>query len=81
MATMTRAEFQASVEDLFGVPPGSLKDSDSRETIENWSSLEDVNLLALIRAELGLDADAELIQVETIGELIGLLQDKGVLAG
>jgi hypothetical protein len=78
---MTRLQFKAAVEDVFGVPAGSLKDSDSRETIETWSSLEDLNLLAMIHTELGWNADAEVIQVETIGELIELLDSKGVLKG
>jgi hypothetical protein len=78
---MTRVQFQAAVEDLFGVPPGSLKDTDSRDTIDTWSSLEDLNLLALIRTELGLEAGADVVQVETVGELMALLTAKGALKG
>lgn len=78
---MTRVALQSAIEDLFGVPGGSLKDSDSRDTIEGWSSIEDVNLLALIQSESGIDASAELLQAETIGELIGALEQKGIVTG
>jgi hypothetical protein len=76
---MTRSGFKAALEDIFDVRPGSLKESDSRDTVENWSSLEDLNILAMIRTDLGLEAGAELLQVETVGELMNLLVDKGVL--
>jgi acyl carrier protein len=68
---MTRTAFKALLEELFRVPQGSLKESDSRETLENWSSLVDVEILTIISAELGVDA--ELLEYETVGELLDLL--------
>jgi hypothetical protein len=68
---MTRTAFNALLEELFRVPQGSLKESDSRETIENWSSLVDVEIMTIISAELGVEA--ELLEYETVGELLDLL--------
>jgi acyl carrier protein len=71
---MTRTAFKALLEELFRVPQGSLKESDSRETLENWSSLVDVEILTIISAELGVDA--ELLEYETVGELLDLLAEQ-----
>ena len=74
---MTRAAFKTAVEELLGISPGTLRDTDSRDTIESWSSLEDLNLLALIRTDLGIEAGAEILQMETIGELLDWLAGQG----
>lgn len=68
---MTRTAFKALLEEVFRVPHDSLKESDSRETIENWSSLVDVEIMTIISAELGVEA--ELLEYETVGELLDLL--------
>lgn len=68
---MTRTAFKALLEEVLRVPHDSLKESDSRETIENWSSLVDVEIMTIISAELGVEA--ELLEYETVGELLDLL--------
>jgi acyl carrier protein len=73
---MTRAAFKALLEEILHVPPGSLAESDTRETVENWSSLVDVEIMTIISSELGVDA--ELLEYETIGELLDLLQGQQV---
>jgi acyl carrier protein len=79
MALMTRADFQAGVEDILAVPHGSLQDSDSRDTIESWSSIADVQIVTYLSSELGIEADAELIEAETFGDLVKKLEEMGVL--
>jgi acyl carrier protein len=71
---LTRTEFKALLEDLFGVPHGSLRDGDSRDTIKGWSSLVDVQILALLSSELGVEIDPEEFSYETVGELVDQLQ-------
>lgn len=71
---MTRTAFTTLLEELFRVPQGSLKETDSRETIENWSSLVDVEIMTIISAELGVEA--ELLEYETVGELLDLLTEQ-----
>jgi acyl carrier protein len=73
---MTRLEFQTAVEDLFKVPHGSLKPSDSRETIKTWESFVDVDLLNLIEKEFGIEAEAEITEQETFGDLVQFLESK-----
>jgi hypothetical protein len=74
---MTKAAFQSALEEIFDVPRGSLQSTDSRDTIEGWTSLADVQVLTTISTEFGLEADAGLLQAETIGELLQVLQDRG----
>ena len=79
--TMTRLEFQHSAEDLFKIPRDSLKPSDSRETIEGWQSFVDVDLLNLIETEFGIEAESEITEQETFGDLVHLLESKGAFSG
>ena len=73
---MTRAAFKALLEEILRVPPGSLAETDTRETVENWSSLVDVEIMTIIGSELGVDA--ELLEYETVGELLDLLEGQQV---
>jgi acyl carrier protein len=70
---MTRAAFLTSLEDMMGVPSGRLQASDTRESVPGWSSLTDVNILTVIFSELGLEAEEELLDYKTVGELVDIL--------
>jgi acyl carrier protein len=74
---MTRTAFQTVLEEIFDVPRGSLQPTDSRDTVEGWTSIADVQVLTTISSEFGLEADADLLQAETVGDLLQVLQDKG----
>jgi acyl carrier protein len=78
---MTRSGFLRAIEEILGVPRHALKESDSRETIEGWTSLADVQLFGLIENELGIEADGELIEAETVGELVRILAGRGAFRG
>lgn len=72
--TMTRSSFYAVLEDLLQVPHGSLAESDSRATVTAWSSLADVQIFTVVSSEFGIEPDAELLEAETVGDLIRLLE-------
>jgi acyl carrier protein len=74
---MTRTQFIATVEDILDVPRGTLRDSDSRDTIGDWSSIKDVHILAVISREFGLQPTSELIEAETVGDLLSILEANG----
>jgi hypothetical protein len=74
---MTRGAFRTIIEEIMGAPAGSLRDSDTRETVADWSSLADVQILALIASELRLDEDPELLSYESVGELLDELERRG----
>lgn len=74
---MTPSSFQSALEEILDVPKGSLKENDSRDTVEAWTSLADVQILTMVSSEFGLEPDADLLQVETVGELLQTLESKG----
>ena len=77
---MTRNSFKNLIEEVLGVTPNALTDSDTRETVEGWTSVADVQILTSVVSELGLEMDADLVQAETLGELLDGLEEKGAFS-
>jgi hypothetical protein len=77
---MTKGAFRSIVEEILLVDPGSLRDTDTRAAVEHWTSLADVQIMTVMASDLGLEADAELLEYETIGELLDLLEQRGAFA-
>ena len=71
---MTKLEFRRSLQDLLAPESGTLRDSDTRDTIENWSSLVDIQIFALISSSFGIEPDSELVNYESVGELLNQLE-------
>jgi len=57
-----------------------LKESDTRDTIEGWTSVADVQILTLVSTEMGIEPEAELIEAETFGDMVDRLVEKGGLS-
>jgi hypothetical protein len=74
---MTKAAFRSMIEEILSVDPGSLRDTDTRMAVKNWTSLADVQIMTVMASDLGLQEDAELLDYETIGELFDLLERRG----
>lgn len=70
---MTRAEFMRTLEDTLGVAPGQLQLCDTRESVAGWSSLTDVTILTLVFSEFGLEAEEELLEYRSVGDLLEVL--------
>jgi hypothetical protein len=64
------------LEEILSVAPGLLQDSDTRETVEDWSSLVDVQIMTVIGSELSLDDDPELMSFDSVGELLAELEQR-----
>lgn len=77
---MTKSAFKSVLEEILSVPTGTLKDTDTRDTIEEWSSLADVEILTLVLSEFGIETDNELLQYESVGELLGILERRHAFA-
>jgi acyl carrier protein len=71
---MTKTAFKKILEEILDVPPGSLAESDTRDTVVGWSSLTDVQILTAIWSELGDESEADAFEFETVGELLALLE-------
>jgi len=74
---MTVAAFRSALEEVLRVDKGTLQDSDTRDTVKDWTSLADVQILSMISSELGVEPDQDVIEAETCGDLIQLLESKG----
>jgi len=74
---MRRSGFLRAIEEILGVGMRLLREEDSRETIARWTSLADVQIFSLIASEFGIEPDSELIEAETVGDLLRILQSRG----
>jgi acyl carrier protein len=73
---MTRSGFLRAMEEILGADARSLREEDSRDTIAQWTSLADVQIFTLITSEFGIEPDDQLIEAETVGDLLGVLQSR-----
>ena len=74
---MTRSGFLRALEEIFDVETRTLREEDSRETVSQWTSLADAHIFSLITSEFGIEPDSELIEAETVGDLLRILQSRG----
>ena len=77
---MTRSAFKTALEEILQMPRGSLKESDSRETVASWSSIADVQILTTITSEFGLEPDMALLEAETVSDLLEALDTKNAFS-
>lgn len=77
---MTKDAFIATLEETLGVPPRVLRPTDTRETVKGWSSLTDVTILTIIFSELGIEAEDDLLDYKSVGDLLAILDRKRAFA-
>ena len=65
------------MEEILELPARTLREEDSRDTLGQWTSLDDVQIFSLITSEFGIEPDGPLIEAETVGDLLAVLQSKG----
>ena len=78
---MTRSGFLRAVEEILGLPARGLRDDDSRETVPQWTSLADVQIFSLIASEFGIEPDSELIEADTVGDMLRALDSHSAFRG
>ncbi len=74
---MTRLAFLQALEEILGVGRRTLREEDGRSTIASWNSLADVQLFSLIGSEFGIEPNEELIEAETVGDILKVLENNG----
>jgi acyl carrier protein len=77
---MTSAAFLTTLEEILGVACGTLQLTDTRESVPGWSSLIDVNILTVIFSELGIEAEEDLLEYKSIGELMDILERRSAFS-
>lgn len=70
-------QVRAIASDVFGVPSGNLSESSSPETVENWDSMQHLNLVLAVEEKFGIQLDPEEIeQMKNIGAVAALVDRK-----
>jgi len=77
---MTSGQFRAAVAEILDVPANVLKDTDTRDTLENWTSLADVQIMAIVQSELGIEPEPSFLEAESFGEMRQWLQSRGAFS-
>jgi hypothetical protein len=65
------------MEEMIGIPARTLREEDSRHTQPQWTSLVDVQIFSLITSEFGVEPDSDLIEADTVGDLLRTLRARG----
>lgn len=70
-------QIRAMASDIFGVPPERITVASSPQTLENWDSIQHLNLVLAIEEKFGLQLSPEEIeQMKTVGETAKLVESK-----
>jgi acyl carrier protein len=64
---------------ILGLPPASLTDASSPDTIGTWDSLNHLNLVIALEAEFGVSFSAQdVLDMRTVGLVRTILREHGV---
>jgi acyl carrier protein len=70
-------QVRAIASDVFGVPVDRLSAGSSPESVENWDSMQHLNLVLAIEEKFGVQLDPEEIeQMKNIGAVAALVDKK-----
>lgn len=78
ISLMTKEAFRGAVEEILGASRGSLRDEDTRDTVDSWTSVADVQIFTLITAEFGVEPDDDILAAESVGDLTRVLATRHV---
>ena len=75
MAASTFEQVRNIASDIFGIPAEKITAESSPETIENWDSMQHLNLVLAIEEKFGVQLDPEDIeQMKNIGAVAALVE-------
>ena len=75
MTASTFERVQSVASDIFGIPVAKITAESSPETIENWDSMQHLNLVLAIEEKFGVQLDPEDIeQMKNIGAVAALVE-------
>lgn len=65
--------------DIFGEPSLSVNENTTSSDIEDWDSLEHINLIAAVENEFGLRFKMrEVSGMKNVGEMIAIISERGI---
>ena len=70
-------QIRTMASDLFGVPADRITASSSPESLENWDSVQHLNLVLALEEKFGLQLSPEEIeQMKSVGDTAKLIESK-----
>lgn len=77
MSATVFEQVRAIASDVLGVPAGKLSANSSPETVENWDSMQHLNLVLAVEEKFGIQLDPEEIeQMKNIGAVAAVVDKK-----
>jgi len=74
---LKQTEFLLLLDELLELEPGTLKGSETLESLEDWNSLAVISFMALVDEHFGVSLQPRQIAgCSTIADLVGLLGDR-----
>jgi len=78
---MTRSEFLLEMDDILGLPPGTLRGNEKLEELQNWDSTSLITLISLAESNNGVSLSLQrIVDCSTVGDLLQLAQVDGAVA-
>jgi acyl carrier protein len=75
LTASTLQQVRSIASDIFGVPADKITPESSPESIENWDSMQHLNLVLAIEEKFGVQLDPEDIeQMKNIGAVAALVE-------
>ena len=78
---MTRSEFLLEMDDILGLPPGTLLGNEKLDELQNWDSTSLITLISLAESNNGVSLSLQrIVDCSTVGDLLQLAQVDGAVA-
>jgi hypothetical protein len=79
---MTRSEFLLEIDDILGLPPGTLRGNEKLDELQNWDSTSLISLISLAETNNGVSLSLQgVVDCSTVGDLLRLARvDDGAIA-
>jgi acyl carrier protein len=75
---MTRSEFLLEMDEILGLPPGTLKGKERLDELENWDSTSLVSLIAVAESHSNVEVTLDqVVNCATVEDLLRLVPLKG----
>ena len=75
MTASTLDQVRTVASDIFGVPAEKIAAESSPQTIENWDSMQHLNLVLAIEGKFGVQLDPEdMEEMKNVGAIVALVE-------
>ena len=72
---MTRSEFLLEMDDILGLPGGTLQGNEKLDELQNWDSTSLISLISLAETNNGVSLSLQgVVDCSTVGDLLRLAQ-------